>query len=352
MTILARHFDTTEANTSVLREQVAGGIPTVLGSLPTGRPASRHTFASWLVSDANPLAARVAANRAWQAFFGVGLVRTSGDFGTQGERPSHPELLDWLATELMAKRWSVKQLHKLIVTSATYRQRPHVSKQSLRLDPLNRLLSRGPRYRVDAEMVRDMMLKASGLLSEKMYGPSVYPPQPASVTALAYGNTRWPVSSGEDRYRRSIYTFSKRTAPFAAFTVFDSPTGESCIARRDRSNSPLQALTLLNDEMYLEMSRALASRMINKAGPSSPERATYIFRRLLTRPPQPRELSSILKFQAAQAKRLESGELEAVKIIHRKKAVAGKAPPADNQLAAWIMTARALMNLDEAITRP
>src|SRR5690606_12552238 len=168
------------------------------------------------------------------------------DFGTQGELPSHPELLDWLAVEFVNRGWSMKQLHRLIVTSATYRQSSHVSPELLKRDPLNVLLARGPRFRVNAETVRDIGLVASGLLSPKVGGPSVYPPQPASVTALAYGNTPWKPTEGEDRYRRSLYTFSKRTAPFAAYSVFDAPTGESCIARRERSNTALQALTMLN----------------------------------------------------------------------------------------------------------
>lgn len=333
------------------REEVSPNIPRVFGTLPGDRPANRLTLARWLVSESNPLAARVAVNRAWQAIFGAGLVRSSGDFGTQAEAPSHPLLLDWLATEFVANGWSMKKLHRQIVMSATYRQQSLVGERSLRLDPENRFLSRGARYRVNAEMVRDIMLKASGLLSDKMLGPSVYPPQPKSVTALAYGNTQWPVSQGKDRYRRSLYTFSKRTAPFAAFTVFDGPTGERCVARRDRSNTPLQALTLLNDEMYLEMARALAARAIDADGESAEERATFVFRRLLTRPPRPKELSAIVKYQAAQLARLEQGELKAAPIINRKDG-SKSTPEADRQLAAWTMTTRSLMNLDEAITKP
>jgi hypothetical protein len=237
--------------------------------------------------------------------------------------------------------WSLKKLHRLIVTSATYRQGSNLSPESLQKDPENRWLSRGPRYPVDAEVVRDMMLSASGLLSTKIGGPSVYPPQPASVTALAYGNESWNASQGEDRYRRSIYTFSKRTAPFAAYAVFNGPTGENCIPKRDRSSTPLQALTLLNDEMFLEMARHLALEAMKNQ--SRPKIAIEIFRRLLTRPPTNQELHSLLAYLERQQQRIARGELDAGKI-------AGLAD-ASPELAAWVMLARALMNLEETITR-
>jgi len=324
------------------RENITPGVPAVFGQLPKDQPANRLTFARWLVSDGNPLVGRVTVNRAWRTFFGAGLIRTRGDFGTQSEPPTHPQLLDWLARDFIDGGWSLKKLHRSIVTSATYRQSSHITPELLRRDPSNRLLARASRYRVDGETVRDTMLKSSGLLSKKMHGPGVYPPQPASVTALAYGNTRWTPSAGEDRYRRSLYTFSKRTAPFAAYTVFDAPTGELCTARRDRSNTPLQALTLLNAEMYLEMSRTLAKR-------ATPEQkregiATFIFRQFLTRPPQPEELSSLLAFQQAQQNRIEKGELNATAITGDEQATA--------EFAAWVMLSRAVMNLDEAITKP
>ncbi len=244
-----------------VREEVTPGVPAVFAPLSDNRPPDRLNLAQWLVSDQNPLVARVAVNQAWQAFFGLGLVSSAGDFGTQSDPPTHPHLLDWLACELMDQGWSLKQLHRLIVTSATYQQASSGNRDLWEADPLNRELARGPRYRLDAEIIRDTMLFACKLLSQKMGGPGIYPPQPASVTALAYGETPWNASDGEDRYRRSIYTFSKRTAPFAAYTVFDATSGESCTARRDRSNTPLQALTLLNDAMYLEMSRDLADRL-------------------------------------------------------------------------------------------
>jgi hypothetical protein len=291
----------------------------------------------------------VTVDRAWLALFGAGLMRSNGDFGTQADPPTHPELLDWLAIEFVERGWSMKELHRLIVNSATYRQASHVSKELLARDPENRLLARGPRYRVDAEMVRDMMLTASGRLSSKMFGPSVYPPQPASVTELSYGNMKWEVSPGEDRYRRSLYTFSKRTAPFAAYTVFDGPTGENCVPRRNRSNTPLQALTLLNDEMYFELARAVAEhRISNKELPMSKEdRATAIFRRLITRPPSEIELAMLLEYQTAQQNRLEAGELNAKAILGVDE---GEAAQLAEQ-ASWAMVARVVMNFDEALTK-
>ena len=333
------------------KEEVTAGVPALFPPLEKGEEANRLALAKWLVSEKNPLVARVVVNRQWQAFFGNGIVRSPDDFGTQADLPTHPQLLDWLATEFVKRGWSRKELHRLIVNSATYRQSTQVSEQAHQDDPDNRLLARGPRLRVDAETVRDLLLSASGLLSEKMYGPSVYPPQPGSVTALAYGNMKWPVSKGENRYRRSLYTFSKRTAPFAAFTTFDGPTGENCTVRRDRSNTPLQALTLLNDEMYLEMATALAKMTVQKnqedklsANEITRQRAIFLFRRLLTRLPSEHEIGMVINFYNAQLQRLNQSELKAADILGEKEAT--------NKLAAWELVARALMNLDETITSP
>jgi len=339
------------------REKVSGGLPEVFVALDRDTkpaatfPSDRLSLARWLASSRNPLVARVTVNRAWRSFFGAGLMRTSGDFGTQSEPPTHPELLDWLACEFMDRGWSLKKLHRLIVTSATYRQRSVIRPDLLERDPHNRLLARGPRYRVDAETVRDIMLTASGLLSRKIGGPSVYPPQPAGVTDLAYGNTDWPTSTGDDRFRRSLYTFSKRTAPFAAYTTFDGPTGENCTARRDRSNTPLQSLTLLNDEMFLELARGLARRVLDELdesnelepAPRDTARVTAIFRHVLTRLPSEPEREALLQYYHAQHQRLAAGELDVVKI--------GGAEDASIEMAAWVMTARAVMNLDESITK-
>ena len=325
------------------RELVTPGVPAVFGLDDHEQPTDRLAFASWLVSDENPLVARVMVNRDWREFFGAGLMRTNGDFGTQSEPPTHPELLDWLACEFVSEGWSRKRLHRLIVTSATYRQASVLTPNLRERDPQNRFLARGPRFRVRAETVRDIMLQASGKLSSKIGGPSVYPPQPAIVTALAYGNTAWKTSQGEDRYRRSLYTFLKRTAPFAANSVFDAPSGETCLARRDRSNTPLQALTLLNDEMFLELSRALGSEAASRHSQSARDAVTFIFRQLLTRPPTVAEQELLLDYYAQQLTRLQRGELDPAKI-------AG-VPNASPETAAWMMVARAVMNLDEVITK-
>ena len=326
---------------------VAPAVPKVFPPLPEGAPANRLSFAKWLVDPKrNPLVARVAVNRAWHAFFGNGLVTTSGDFGLQSELPSHPELLDWLAVEFVNRGWSMKELHRLIVTSATYRQDSSVSPELLQRDPTNTLLARGPRFRLDAEIVRDSALAASDLLTEKLGGPSVFPPQPASVAAAAYGNTKWDVSKGEDRYRRSLYTFSKRTAPFAAYLTFDGPTGEACIAQREVSNTPLQALTLMNDEMFTEAAVALADSTLSGLGhnPVESEKvAAEIFRRILTREPDQSELTDLVNYYESQLARLKSGELAPEKISGQEAAT-----PAQ---AAWAMVARVILNLDEAVTK-
>ena len=243
------------------KHRVFPGIPAVLSSTTKTLPKDRLTFARWLVSKDNPLGDRVVVNRAWRSFFGAGLLRTNGDFGTQAPAPDHPELLDWLAVEFRKQGMSLKKLHRLIVTSSTYKQDSKVLPSLLKKDPQNRFLARGPRFRLSGELIRDHMLLASGKLSPKMYGKGVYPPQPISVLAHAFGGKSWNVSKGEDRYRRSIYTFIKRTAPFAGYMTFDGTSGENCLAKRERSNTPLQALTLLNDEMYLELARAVGQEV-------------------------------------------------------------------------------------------
>ncbi|MEM9283191.1 MAG: DUF1553 domain-containing protein, partial [Verrucomicrobiota bacterium] len=323
-------------------EVVPAAVPAIFPPLPEGEPANRLTFARWLVSEDNPLVARVAVNRAWQAIFGRGIMESSDEFGTQSNPPSHPQLLDWLAVEFMEQGWSRKELHRLIVSSATYRQQSDITSELRVADPENILLARGPRFRMEGEMLRDHMLRASGLLSSKMGGPGVYPPQPASVAAAAYGNTKWPVSEGEDRYRRSLYTWSKRTAPFAAFTVFDAPTGEICVAKRDRSNSPLQALTLLNDAMYFEMAAAAAAESLSSFQDEETI-VTNLFLRFLTRPPNEEESEALLTYFQSQQERFATGELDPAELLGEKDSTP--------QLAAWTLVARALMNLDETVTK-
>ncbi len=324
-------------------DRVEPGVFAFLPPLPQGAKPDRLAFARWLVSPENPLTARVTVNRQWAILFGRGLVRTTEDFGYQGEPPSHPELLDWLAVEFVKQGWSLKKLHRLIVTSATYRQSSRVTPELLVNDAENKRLARGPRGRMDAEMIRDATLRAAGLLSEKIGGPSVHPPQQEGVSEVAYGSPKWTASTGEDRYRRGLYTFAKRTAPYAMLTTFDAPTGEACIARRDVSNSPLQALTLLNDVVFVEAAQALGKTFASQPG-SVAERIVSLFRRVLTRPPAADETALLAKFFAAQKARFVSNELDA-------KAVAGEAPGDANERAAWTALARAIFNLDESVTK-
>jgi len=323
---------------------VTAGLPAFLGVGAGDPPTNRLQFAQWLVSPSNPLTARVVMNRHWSAFFGRGLVRTTEDFGFQGDLPSHPELLDWLAVEFMKRGWSQKAMHRLIVLSATYRQSSRVSPTQLEKDPQNILLARGPRIRLEGEIVRDAVLSASGLLSAKLGGPSVFPPQLASITREGtYGPLDWKVSQGEDRYRRGLYTFAKRTAPYATFQTFDAPSGEACVARREISNTPLQSLTLLNDEVFLEAAQALGRKASSLAGGDTIA-AVYLFRRILTRPPQPAELEQILAFLKSQRERLAHGSL-------RADDLAGPGEDSPSERAAWTAVARALFNLDETVTR-
>ncbi len=293
------------------KETVEPGVPAALHSLRAGSKPDRLALARWLVDQDNPLTARVVVNRHWQALFGIGLVRTTDDFGAQGELPSHPRLLDWLAVEFMEQGWSVKQLHRLLVTSATYRQTSRVTPELLARDPENRLLARGPRLRLDAELVRDTVLSASGQLSSKIGGPSVFPVQPAGITEESYGPLTWTVSQGEDRYRRGLYTFNKRTAPYPAFALFDAPSGEACIARRVNSNTPLQALNLLNDPVVLEAAQAMA-RGVMQADVTTPrtdvEKATELFRRCVTRPPTAQEMAALLSYFKQQKNRFDLGQ--------------------------------------------
>ncbi|HAV65254.1 MAG TPA: hypothetical protein DCY13_23140 [Verrucomicrobiales bacterium] len=326
-------------------DPVEPGVPAVLPDLPADAPRNRLGFARWLVSPENPLTPRVVMNRHWQAFFGRGLVKTMEDFGFQGELPTHPDLLDWLATEFVRRDWSLKEMHKLIVMSATYQQSSGTTPELLERDPENLLLSRGPRFRLEAELIRDAGLVASGLISGKLGGPSVYPPQPANITTEgAYGRLDWALSEGEDRYRRGLYTFAKRTAPFAMFNAFDAPSGEACVARRDRSNTPLQSLTLLNDEMFLEMARALGREAAESAG-TVEHRAADLFRRCITRPPTADELAKLVRFYEKQAARFGSGELKAADLMNSNTG------DNLNEQAAWTTVARVLMNLDEAVTK-
>ncbi|HET6246784.1 MAG TPA: DUF1549 domain-containing protein [Tepidisphaeraceae bacterium] len=331
-------------------EAVTGDVPAFLPPLPANVPHDRLALARWLVSPENPLTARVTVNRQWQAFFGRGIVSTTGDFGYQGDLPANQDLLDWMAVQFMKPvdqggcGWSLKKLDRLIVTSAAYRQSARVTPELLARDPQNLLLARGPRFRVEAEVLRDSALKESGLLTEKIGGPSVFPPQPASVTTEgAYGPMQWNPSTGPDRYRRSLYTFSKRTAPFAMYIAFDAPAGDVCTGRRDVSNSPLQALTMMNDAVFVEAAQALGKSIAQMKDATDEIRATAIFRRCLTRTPDADELAALLAFVKSQRQRIAAKELNSAEI-------AGGRDGDVTERAVWTAVSRAVMNLDEAMT--
>jgi mono/diheme cytochrome c family protein len=345
------------------KEAVTPGVPSFLHSLQKGgndtSPPNRLDFAHWLADRRSPTTARSIVNRIWQAYFGVGLVATAEDLGTQGEPPSHPELLDWLAVELMEHNWSLKHIHTLIVNSATYRQSSAVTPELLALDPDNRLLARGPRYRVDAEIVRDIALSASGLLNPKVGGPSVHPPAPEFLfkPPSSYGPKTWITDTGLDRYRRGIYTFRFRSVPYPALQNFDAPIGEIACARRSRSNTPLQALTTLNEPVFLESARALATKIVADGGASDVERITYAVRRCLSREPKIDEVGVLQEFVARQKQRFSREGADPWLLLadddKGKEKLSANLPAgaAPAELAAWTALARVVLNLDETITK-
>lgn len=333
-----------------ITDPVEPGMPAVLPPLPKDEPRNRLGLARWLVAEENPLVGRVVMNQVWQAYFGRGLVATVDDFGTRGEKPTHPELLDWLATEFIQRGWSLKAMHRLIVTSATYRQDSRISPEQLARDPKNELLARGPRFRVEAEVVRDIALAASGLLNPAIGGRSVFPPQPEGVTALAYGSVAWKTSQGSDRFRRGLYTYTKRTAPYASFTIMDAPTSETACVRRERSNTPLQALTLLNDTAFIEAARSLAQRVLDEAPDDDQARARHAFRLCLSRLPREEEVAMLTRYFQEQRERFRLGEADPARVAGLD-ATAANATKNLPELAAWTTVARALLNLDETISK-
>jgi hypothetical protein len=360
-------------------EKVSAGVPKFLHPLPPGADDSRLTLAKWLVDKKSPTTARAFVNRIWQAYFGAGLVTTPEEFGTQGEKPSHPELLDWLAVEFMeptvrmsraghgtgagpnppvdtgSSPWSIKHLHRLIVTSATYRQSSRVTPELLAKDPYNRLLARGPRFRADAEVIRDIALAASGLLNPKIGGPSVFTPAPLFLfqPPASYGPFVWAEATGPDRYRRAIYTFRRRSTPYPALTVFDAPIGEASCVQRARSNTPLQALTGLNETLFVEAARALGKRAILEGGSTDAERLTYAFRLCVARKPTADELAVLTGLLEKYRKRFATAPATAAEIA------TGKAEPKDPlpagltypEWAVYTLAARVLLNLDETLTK-
>jgi hypothetical protein len=334
------------------KDKVGPATPEALPPFPADLPRNRLGFAKWLIRPDQPLTARVTVNRFWQELFGTGIVRTSGDFGITGEPPSHPELLDWLAVEFR-QDWDIKKFFKLLVTSATYRQSAAVTKEKLEKDPHNRYYSRGPRFRLDAEMLRDYALAVSGLLVKKIGGPSVKPYQPEGVweaVAMIGSNTRdYKRDNGDKLYRRSMYTFWKRAAPPASMEVLNAPNRETCAVRRERTNTPLQALVTLNDVQFVEAARVLAESAI-KSGDTDEKRLTFVAKRLLARPFTPRELPVVKESLAALVADYKEKPAEAKKLIAFGESKAdAKLDPAT--LAAWTMLCNELLNLDEVLNK-
>ena len=323
---------------------VSADVPSILPPLPAKAPKDRLAFAKWLVDSRNPLTARVIVNRQWASFFGRGIVKTQEDFGYQGDAPTHPELLDWLAVEFMNTGWDMKKLHRTIVMSETYRQSAEVLPEQTKIDPKNQWLSHFPRQRLEAEALRDQALAVSGLLARKIGGPSVFPPQPPGVSSEGtYGGLNWTVSAGEDRYRRGLYTYVKRTAPYAMFQTFDGPSGEFCTARREMSNTPLQALTLLNDSVFQEIAQTMAKQFAASPEPTEAKLKT-LWRKCLVREPRADELSTLQAFFTKQQERFAKMPKEAA-------VVAGPGEGDTTARAAWAATARVVLNLDEVVTK-
>ena len=362
-------------------EKVTPDVPSFLPSLPDGATHNRLALANWLIDPQHPLMSRVTVNRYWQMFFGTGLVKTAEDFGTQGDLPTHPDLLDWLATDFMAvsaptltrrasegvsgqagslphDQWDVKKLVRRIVTSSTYRQSSVVTPELNAKDPENRLLARGPRYRLQAEFIRDEALFLGGLLNRKIGGKSVSPYQPPGIweeLASRADGKNWTAqeysqSHGEDLYRRTMYTYWKRTAPPPSLMTFDAPDRETCTVRRARTNTPLQALVLMNDPTYVEASRKFAERIIKEGGDSLDQRLTFAFRSALARPPSPAELAVLRGIYNHQLVRFKASPEAATKLL-----AVGESPRDESldaaELAAWSIVASALMNLDETLTK-
>jgi mono/diheme cytochrome c family protein len=367
------------------KEEVQPDVPGFLPPMTRGQDvAPRAAFADWLLEPNHPLTWRVLVNRQWSALFGRGLVTTEGDFGLQGETPSHPELLDWLSVEFVERGQSMKQFHKLLVMSKTYQLSSGVTPEQLKSDPQNRWLSRANRKRLTAEQVRDLVLAASGVLNPEAFGPPVYPPQPEGATEIAYGGASWTPSPAPARFRRGVYTFMKRTAPFAMFTTFDGPSGEVCLAQRESSNTPLQSLTLLNDPVVIEAAQYFG-KLLNELEGDDRQKVEVLFERVLTRGPRAEEADGVLAFLAEQRRRLAEGELDPaaltsmlpgpLKPTRNEKSIGEGLPTPSGsearsqvqeqaaatgaedevalrrEIAAWALTARAILNLDETIVR-
>jgi hypothetical protein len=335
------------------REKVSPETPASLPPMPANAPKNRLGLAQWILMPENPLPTRVTVNRFWQEVFGNGIVKSSGDFGITGELPTHPELLDWLATEFRRNNWDIKAFFRLMLTSATYRQASTVTLEKKRLDPTNKWLTRGPRFRMDAEAIRDTALSMSGLLSSKIGGPSVKPYQPDGVweaVAMPESNTRnYKRDSGESLYRRSLYTFWKRAAPPASMEIFNAPNRETCVVKRERTNTPLQALVTLNDVQFVEAARVTATKLMREVG-STDKRLNRLSMAVLSRPWKSSEvivLTSVLDDLKVYYK---SHKADAEKLIAYGETPAPRDLPVED-LAAWTMLCNQVLNLDEVLVK-
>jgi hypothetical protein len=336
------------------KEEVQPHVLAALHPLPQNGPTNRLAFARWLASKESPLTARVAVNRLWQHLFGTGIVETAEDFGTRSPEPSHPELLDWLAIDFMEHGWSQKHLLRTLVTSQTYQQSSQATPALLERDPKNRLLARGPRFRAEAEVIRDIALSVSGLLSDKFRGPSIFPPIPPSVLEYNYFKPDyWKPAEDATRYSRALYVFRKRSMPDPALIAFDAPTGDTSCTRRPRSNSPLAALTAMNEPVFVEAAQALALRILREAGPDDTARIHHAFRLCTSRLPTDQERQHLLTLLQSRRDKLQKGELKAAEIAFSPytppSAIPANATP--NDIAAWAIVARVLLNLDETVTK-
>ncbi len=336
------------------KERVEPGVPAFLHRPPADAKRGRVSLAQWLADKRSPLTARVAVNRVWQALFGTGIVETAEDFGVRSSPPSHPELLDWLAVDFMEHGWSQKQLLRRIVSSQTYRQSSRATPELLARDPNNRLLARGPRFRAEAEVIRDIVLSASGLLSPKFGGPSIFPPVPESLRAASFSSMDfWKTDIGPERYCRSLYVFRRRSIPDAVLAAFDAPVGDLTCVRRQRSNTPLAILASLNEPVFVEAARALALRVLREGGPDNAARINYAFRLCTARSARPDETEAVLALLLSHRARLAEGWLSAREIATGDSARLPDLPPGTTpkDAAAWTIAARVLLNLDETITK-
>jgi Protein of unknown function (DUF1553)/Protein of unknown function (DUF1549)/Planctomycete cytochrome C len=335
---------------NVKGEQVSPGVPRALHPMSADQPSNRLGLARWLVDPSNTLVGRVTMNRLWAQIFGRGIVETSEDFGVQGEPASHPELLAWLAKELVRQSWGLKSMQRLIVTSATYRQSSKVTPDGLERDPYNRWFSRGPRFRMEAEMVRDQALAVSGLLKDTIGGPSVYPYQPEGIWFVPYSSDRWTESRDGNQFRQGLYTFWRRSAPYPTFTVFDAPSREFSCERRARTNTPLQALVTLNDPAFVQPAAALARRLVSESKGSPENRAKFAFRLVLARIPTPAEISHVIELYRENLDSYQRDRV-AAKAMAMIEPTTGLVEIDQAELAAWTVIANVLLNLDETVTK-